>query len=202
MYAEALEYPPEVFGEDVELEAELGIDSVKQTELLSRVAEKYRLPERPENFRLSDYRTVGQITDYVLSLSQPAPIIQPEAVAVSEAEPVHTRKSIAAELIRMYAAALEYPEEVFSEEVQLEAELGIDSVKQTELLARVSEQYHLPARPADFRLSDYDTMGKIIDFVYSAGAPRKPAGRSHEGVNGFAALIGTQTQPIAHGLPA
>ena len=56
--------------------------------------------------------------------------------------------------------------EVFSEEVELEGELGIDSVKQTELLARVSEKYNLPERPADFRMSDYHTMGLITDFVF------------------------------------
>ena len=32
-YATALEYPVEVFIEDVELEADLGVDSVKKTEL-------------------------------------------------------------------------------------------------------------------------------------------------------------------------
>lgn len=67
----------------------------------------------------------------------------------------------------MYAEALEYPIEVFSDEVELEAELGIDSVKQTELLARVSERYQLPPRPADFRLSNYNTMGKVVDLIYS-----------------------------------
>jgi acyl carrier protein len=66
----------------------------------------------------------------------------------------------------MYATALEYPSEVFTEEVELEAELGIDSVKQTELLARVSERYNLPPRPADFKMSEYYTMGRIVDFVY------------------------------------
>jgi hypothetical protein len=64
MFATALEYPAEVFTEDVELEADLGIDSVKQTELLSR-AERYHLSERPENFRLSDWSTTGRVTDFV-----------------------------------------------------------------------------------------------------------------------------------------
>ncbi len=36
-YATALEYPVEVLTEDVELKADLGVDSVKQAELLSHV---------------------------------------------------------------------------------------------------------------------------------------------------------------------
>jgi hypothetical protein len=65
LYATAPEYPVELFTEDVELEADLGIDSVKQTELLSRAAERYHLSERPENFRLSEWSTKGSVTDFV-----------------------------------------------------------------------------------------------------------------------------------------
>jgi len=67
IYAEAMEYPPEVFSEAVELEAELGIDSVKQTEIVGRVAGLYGLPPLPANFRMSDYKTMGQITDFVFA---------------------------------------------------------------------------------------------------------------------------------------
>ena len=58
--------------------------------------------------------------------------------------------------------------EVFTEDVALEAELGIDSVKQMELLGKLEAQYQLPPRSEDFRLSDYGTLCKITDFVYAA----------------------------------
>ncbi|GAA1897298.1 acyltransferase domain-containing protein [Streptomyces durmitorensis] len=77
------------------------------------------------------------------------------------------RAEIHAELRTLYAEALEYPEEVFEDGVQLEAELGVDSVKQVELLARASKQYGLPTREAGFRLENYNTMDKIVDFVVS-----------------------------------
>jgi acyl carrier protein len=182
LYATALEYPEEVFSEEVELEGELGIDSVKQTELLARVSEKYNLPERPADFRMSDYHTMGLITDFVFQMQgkgaeaqgsaplAPAPVAQPVVtMAQQAAAPVASglsRDRLFKELTTLYATALEYPEEVFSEEVELEGELGIDSVKQTELLARVSEKYNLPERPADFRMSDYHTMGLITNFVF------------------------------------
>jgi acyl carrier protein len=83
-----------------------------------------------------------------------------------------SRAELLAELSGMYATALEYPVEVFTDDVELEADLGVDSVKQTELLSRAVDRYQLPARPADFRLSDYSTMGKVADFVFDALAPR------------------------------
>ena len=68
-------------------------------------------------------------------------------------------------LIGMYAEALEYPVEVFTAQTPLEGELGVDSVKQTELLARVSDLYALPLQDTTFRLSDYPTLGHVRDLV-------------------------------------
>ena len=99
------------------------------------------------------------------------------------------------QLIKMYATALEYPEEVFTESVQLEADLGIDSVKQTELLARAAEQYQLPPGPAEFQLSRYDTMGRITDFVYSMMAPAHAGRPATAGINGLAAALVPQAAP-------
>jgi acyl carrier protein len=65
----------------------------------------------------------------------------------------------------IYAAALEYPEEVFEPSAELEADLGVDSVKQTELMARLGEQFALGPRPEGMRTSDYRTFGKVVDFV-------------------------------------
>jgi acyl transferase domain-containing protein/acyl carrier protein len=66
LYAEAVEYPVEVFTEDVDLEADLGVDSVKQTELLARVAQRYGMPERAEGIRVADFPTLGRIADLVV----------------------------------------------------------------------------------------------------------------------------------------
>ncbi|MGA6152663.1 acyltransferase domain-containing protein [Stenotrophomonas sp. NPDC087984] len=92
----------------------------------------------------------------------------PPASSSSASEPRpegYDRERLFEELRTLYAEALEYPEDVFEDEVQLEAELGVDSVKQVELLSRVSSRYGLPPRESGFRLATYNTMGKITDFV-------------------------------------
>ncbi len=76
--------------------------------------------------------------------------------------------------------------------MELEADLGGDSVKQTELLSHAADHYQLPVRPTDFRLSDYSTMGGVAAFVFGAltapaaqfgtvGISRIPAGCSSPG---------------------
>jgi hypothetical protein len=60
---------------------------------------------------------------------------------------------------------------VFTGDVELEADLGVDSVKQTELLSHAADRYQLPARPTDFQLSDYSTMSRVAGFVFGAHRP-------------------------------
>ncbi|GCE01955.1 acyltransferase domain-containing protein [Embleya hyalina] len=98
----------------------------------------------------------------------------PDVPAVSDTSrvpaPPLDRAGVIDGITRMYARAVEYPEEVFTEDVELEADLGIDSVKQTELLARVAEQYGLPELTADFRIGRYGTLGRIADLVITHGS--------------------------------
>ncbi|MGO4339802.1 acyltransferase domain-containing protein [Labrys sp. KB_33_2] len=78
-----------------------------------------------------------------------------------------SRAKLFDELAEIYATAMEYPREVFNETVELEAELGIDSVKQTEIMGRIALTYGLSPLPTNIRMSDYKTMGQIVDFVHS-----------------------------------
>ncbi len=55
-----------------------------------------------------------------------------------------------------------------TEDVELEADLGVDSVKLTELRSHAADRYQLLVRPTDFRLSDYSTLGKVAGFVFGA----------------------------------
>ncbi|MEV6122091.1 acyltransferase domain-containing protein [Streptomyces sp. NPDC052077] len=95
----------------------------------------------------------------------PAPAAAPAAADAAPGLP--STEEVAALVRTTYATALEYPEEVFTEDVLLEAELGVDSVKQVELLARVTRHYGLPPREAGFRLASYDTFGKVVDLVHT-----------------------------------
>jgi acyl transferase domain-containing protein len=95
------------------------------------------------------------------------------AAAQPAAEPVRLggkavpREKLFRELVSIYAEAMEYPPEVFTEAVELEAELGIDSVKQTEIMARVGHLYGLPPLPVNVRIGDYKTMGQIVELVFA-----------------------------------
>lgn len=119
--------------------------------------------------------TASQPVAAVMPVAQAAALSPSNAVPTNAAPAVIPRAQLFGELVNLYAEAMEYPPEVFSEVVELEAELGIDSVKQTEIIGRISALYHLPPLPANFRSGDFKTMGQIVDFVFAhqgkAGVP-------------------------------
>ncbi|MFG2791810.1 acyltransferase domain-containing protein [Streptomyces sp. NPDC048419] len=86
-------------------------------------------------------------------------------VATSVTSAPADRDELAGHVRTLYAEAMEYPHEVFTDDVLLEADLGVDSVKQTELLSRLGDRFGLGAPPSGLRVADYDTFGKVVDFV-------------------------------------
>jgi acyl carrier protein len=117
----------------------------------------------------NDVAPVPQPVSVPILRPAPQPVPQPAAQPVGS-----SRADLFTELQGMYAEALEYPAEVFTEDVALEAELGVDSVKQTELFARTVERYELPQPSEAIQLAQFDTMGKVVDLVWSlmSGAGR------------------------------
>ena len=59
---------------DYELEADLGIDTVKQAEIFGQVREQYGLAP-DENFRLADYLTIEALAGWLQAQLGAAPVV-------------------------------------------------------------------------------------------------------------------------------
>ena len=173
-------YPPEVLDPDLDLEADLGIDTVKQAELFASIRGQYGIARR-EDLRLSDYNTLAKVFRFVedslrpvaaplaeIQLAAPqAETIPPETPAVQVTPPGDSNvnsEEIKAYVLSVVSEKTGYPFEVLDLNLDLEADLGIDTVKQAELFASIRTQFDIPRRE-DLRLSDYNTLAKVIAFV-------------------------------------
>ena len=58
-----------------------------------------------------------------------------------------------------------YPQDMLDLDLDLEADLGVDTVKQAELFAAIREIYNIP-RDENRKLRDYPTLTHVIRFVY------------------------------------
>jgi malonyl CoA-acyl carrier protein transacylase len=172
LVSEKTGYPAEMLDLDLDLEADLGVDTVKQAEIFLAVRTRYGIPRR-EDLRLSDYNTLVKVIEFVQSSSgaqaiPEQPGLQPAVAEV--AEPQNTSVStddVKAFVLGLVSEKTGYPVEMLDLDLDLEADLGVDTVKQAELFLAVRTEYGIPRRE-DLRLSDYNTLAKVIQFVQDA----------------------------------
>lgn len=146
-------YPEDMLDVDMDLEGELGVDSIKQVEILSTLREQ--MPELPEidPERLVELRTIGAIADMVSGNTGRAPVAAPLTPAPAPtpaptiaASPAAARAGangkISTDVVRaLIAEKTGYPADMLEDDMDLEGELGVDSIKQVEILSALRDQH-------------------------------------------------------------
>ncbi|MDV2962696.1 SDR family NAD(P)-dependent oxidoreductase [Shewanella algae] len=162
-------YPAEMLELGMDMEADLGIDSIKRVEILGTVQDQ--LPELPplDAATLSECRTLGQIVDYLQQSAGVNSGVQPEPIQPSPALS-NTASDVTAIMLQVVADKTGYPAEMLELGMDMEADLGIDSIKRVEILGTVQDQLpELPQLDAA-SLSECRTLGQIIDYFAGSSA--------------------------------
>ncbi|SDD34331.1 type I polyketide synthase [Actinokineospora iranica] len=163
--AEKTGYPVEMVDPSMDLEADLGVDSIKRVQVLGVVQERFpSLPNiGPE--QLGELRTLDQIADFLSNAAPAAP--QAAAPTTSDVRTV---------LISVVSEKTGYPVEMVDPSMDLEADLGVDSIKRVQVLGVVQERF--PSLPSigPEQLGELRTLDQIADYLESAGgvAPKAP----------------------------
>jgi acyl carrier protein len=72
-------------------------------------------------------------------------------------------------VLEIVAEKTGYPKELLDPDLDLEADLGIDTVKQAEMFASVRAEFNIP-RDQALRLRDFPTLAHVIRFAEERGA--------------------------------
>ncbi|HYO51418.1 polyketide synthase [Archangium sp.] len=207
-------YPEDMLELDLDLEADLGIDTVKQVDIFARTREHFGVSRDP-NRALRDFNTLRKVIDHIVErvltvggASTPAPAPTPVAIRPAPAAPapaaaapvvppalapaaptqVVPPSTIAASLdlfeqvrevlLRNVVEKTGYPEDMLELDLDLEADLGIDTVKQVDIFARTREHFGV-SRDPNRALRDFNTLRKVIDHIVErAQTPGAPAAAS------------------------
>jgi acyl carrier protein len=201
LVAEKTGYPVDMLDLDLDLEADLGVDTVKQAEMFAAIREIYNIP-RDENRKLRDYPTLAHVIRFVYeqrpdlaSVATPeqqptvqptplpatpaaAPAVQEQFASVSSPPADTVKESIKEKVLEIVAEKTGYPKDMLDLDLDLEADLGIDTVKQAEMFASIRAAYNIP-RDENLKLRDFPTLAHVIKFaqdrsglVSSAPAPQ------------------------------
>ncbi len=90
-----------------------------------------------------------------------APVAQPVEQPAPAAE-----DAVASRVLAIVAEKTGYPQDMLDLDLDLEADLGIDTVKQAETFAAVRETFAIPMHEG-LNLRDYPTLASVIGFVYA-----------------------------------
>ena len=160
-------YPVDVLNLDMELEAGLGIDSIKRVEIFSAIQQ--RQPNLPEvkAEHMATLRTLRQIIEFLgdgISEAKPEEKLAPPVAAGK-------RDAIDRLLLEVVAEKTGYPVDVLNLDMELEAGLGIDSIKRVEIFSAIQQrQPNLPEVKAE-HMASLRTLRQIIDFLEGTPTP-------------------------------
>ncbi|MFZ2487487.1 MAG: SDR family NAD(P)-dependent oxidoreductase, partial [Anaerolineae bacterium] len=204
--AEKTGYPQDMLDLDLDLEADLGVDTVKQAETFQAVREAFGIPQQ-EGISLRDYPTLQSVIGFVytmrpdLTASQPVSTTQSPAAVVAApivaAAPVSD--GVTATVLGIVAEKTGYPEDMLELDLDLEADLGVDTVKQAETFMAVREAFGIPVQE-NLSLRDYPTLQSVIGFVYTMRpdlAASQPVSTTQSPVTAVAAPVAQPaSQPV------
>jgi malonyl CoA-acyl carrier protein transacylase len=178
LFADETGYELEDLDPEHQLEADLGIDTVKQAEVFGVIRERYGLAQE-ENFDLGAIQTIAAVHTYIAGRLQgkegradPQPVSEGVAAEIVESraskdipETSHVaNESLLEEMKELFAAQTGYSVDELDPDYELEADLGIDTVKQAEILGLVRQRYGF-AQDENVQLSQIQTLNKLVDYV-------------------------------------
>ncbi|MBI5745327.1 MAG: acyltransferase domain-containing protein, partial [Elusimicrobia bacterium] len=141
MITEKTGYPKDMLELDLDMEADLGIDTVKQAELFAAIREHYDIP-RKDNVSLKDYPTIRHCIKFVLEnkggaaapatahkpAAAPAPAKAAPAPAAATAASGVSENDVRENILAMITEKTGYPKDMLELDLDMEADLGIDTV--------------------------------------------------------------------------
>ncbi|QDE31898.1 type I polyketide synthase [Shewanella polaris] len=205
-------YPTEMLELGMDMEADLGIDSIKRVEILGTVQDELPgLPElSPED--LAECRTLGEIVSYMQTKLPAASTVAPASVASTVPATGLSAESVQRTMLAVVADKTGYPTEMLELGMDMEADLGIDSIKRVEILGTVQDE--LPGLPElnPEDLAECRTLGEIVSYMQtklpavSTAAPASAVSSSAAPTTGLSAdtVLSTMMSVVADktGYPA
>ncbi|WP_051554791.1 type I polyketide synthase [Maribacter antarcticus] len=169
-------YPAEMLELSMDMEADLGIDSIKRVEIFGAITEQSdKLTDINPN-DLTELRTLQEIVDYISTkagispTSAPVaePLVNTDSIAipiVETAVPTEGNSEMLDLMLSVVADKTGYPAEMLELSMDMEADLGIDSIKRVEIFGAITEQSDklTDINPND--LTELRTLQEIVDYI-------------------------------------
>ncbi len=163
-------YPVDMIKLDMELEADLGIDSIKRVEILSSLQERIPGLDASDTSKLTAIKTLNEVISITHEDLASNTISNHKSSEEKNSRHQSIDTSTLEELILdIVSEKTGYPKDMISIDMELEADLGIDSIKRVEILSALQEEYSSINQLDTSKLASLTTLGDIISHVKTDG---------------------------------
>ncbi len=177
-------YPTEMLEMNMDMEADLGIDSIKRVEILGAMQVRYPDLPKADTALLSEMHTLGQIVDQMVSSApatgvpaaapKPVEITAPTIAVINEVQTSIDLKAIKQALLEIVSEKTGYPTEMLDPGMDMEADLGIDSIKRVEILGALQTRFPELPKADTAALAELHTLDQITEYLTSAKPTVEP----------------------------
>jgi acyl transferase domain-containing protein/NAD(P)H-dependent flavin oxidoreductase YrpB (nitropropane dioxygenase family)/NAD(P)-dependent dehydrogenase (short-subunit alcohol dehydrogenase family) len=176
-------YPAEMLDPDLDLEADLSIDSIKRTEILGELAERLGLTMAGRGLdertltELSTRKTLQAIVTWANARTSDTSALPTTTAMPSNGQ---SADEILAAVIAVVGERTGYPPDMLDRDLDLEADLSIDSIKRTEIFGELAERLGLTAPGTGLdelalkQLADRKTLQAIVTWIVERRTPTIP----------------------------
>jgi acyl transferase domain-containing protein/NAD(P)H-dependent flavin oxidoreductase YrpB (nitropropane dioxygenase family)/acyl carrier protein/NAD(P)-dependent dehydrogenase (short-subunit alcohol dehydrogenase family) len=154
-------YSEDMLENDLDLEADLGIDTVKQVEIFGKITSELNF-EVPEDLKLRELNTIKKIAEYIGSKTENISFTSGSLKENYQEKPDDHVKKIK----KIISTQTGYSEDMLENDLDLEADLGIDTVKQVEIFGKITSELNFEV-PEDLKLRELNTIKKIAEYISS-----------------------------------
>nr|WP_269781569.1 type I polyketide synthase [Nocardia bovistercoris] len=190
--AEKTGYPVEMVDPTRDLEADLGVDSIKRVQVIGALQERFpQLPDLgPE--QLGTLRTLDQIVDLLGDSAAQAPAAQGAPAASAGIGSGPSDEELRRALQEVVAEKTGYPVEMVDPTRDLEADLGVDSIKRVQVIGALQERFPQLPDLGPEQLGTLRTLDQIVDLLGDSAA-QAPAAQVSAGQVSAGQVPATQT---------
>ncbi|MEJ8634735.1 SDR family NAD(P)-dependent oxidoreductase [Streptomyces sp. MS2.AVA.5] len=166
-------YPADMLELDMDIEADLGIDSIKRVEIMGVLQERFEggISAGPE--QLAELRTLRHIVEFMSASAAPQAAAPAAAAAPAPAGP--DAATVEAVLLEVVGQKTGYPADMLELDMDIEADLGIDSIKRVEIMGVLQERFGESISAGPEQLAELRTLRHIVDFMSASAAPQAAA---------------------------
>ncbi|NKB35885.1 MAG: SDR family NAD(P)-dependent oxidoreductase [Gammaproteobacteria bacterium] len=162
-------YPVDMLSMDMSLDTDLGIDSIKRVEILSALQEKLPGVSRVQPENLGTFQMLKHIVEFLAAdAAKQTPLSSPSPATKIESQTTIADDKLQAVLLEVVADKTGYPVDMLNLDMNMDSDLGIDSIKRVEILSAFQER--MPEAPMvnPEDLATLQTLQQIVDFMRSS----------------------------------